>query len=115
MQQVSDFTYLGVIISSGGTIDRELTARIQKASGAFNQLSYTRKNRNIQTNIRSRSTKLWFSRYCFMEAKKQHHRLEVFDQRCLRRILTRNVDVLECARINPIETFVGAIRLNCAG
>ena len=41
VQQVSysDFTYLGKIISSDGTIDRELSARILKASGAFNQLS----------------------------------------------------------------------------
>ena len=39
VQQVSHFTYLGTIICSDGTIDRELSARIQKASGAFNQLS----------------------------------------------------------------------------
>jgi hypothetical protein len=37
--QFSDFTYLGVIISSDGTIDRELSARIRKASSAFNQMS----------------------------------------------------------------------------
>ena len=35
IQQVSSFTYLGAIISANGTIDKELTARIQKASGAF--------------------------------------------------------------------------------
>ena len=40
VQKVSDFAYLGTIISSDGTIDRELSARIQKASVAFNQLSY---------------------------------------------------------------------------
>ena len=36
LQQVGNFKYLGVNISSGGTIERELSARIQKASGAFN-------------------------------------------------------------------------------
>ena len=39
VQQVTHFTYLGVIIGSDGTIDGELSARLQKASGAFNQLS----------------------------------------------------------------------------
>ena len=47
VQQVNDFAYLGVIVSSGGTIDPELSARIRKASGAFNQLKYIWKNRNI--------------------------------------------------------------------
>ena len=54
MQQVSNFKYLGAIISSDGTIDRELSARIQKASGAFNQLSNIWKNRNILTNTKIR-------------------------------------------------------------
>ena len=39
VQQVSNFSYLGMIISSDGSMDRELSARIWKASGAFNQLS----------------------------------------------------------------------------
>lgn len=128
VQQVSDFTYLGVIISSDGTIDRELSARIRKASGAFNQLSNIWKNRNIQTNTKIRIYKaavltiLLYGSEVWNTTKKQHHRLEVFHQRCLRRILrikwyhrTRNVDVLERARINPIETFVGANRLRWFG
>ena len=128
VQQVSDFTYLGVIISSDGTIDRELSARIQKASGAFNQLSNIWKNRNIQTNTKIRIYKaavltiLLYGSEVWNTTKKQHHRLEVFHQRCLRRILrirwyhrTRNVDVLERARINPIETIVGANRLRWFG
>ena len=128
MQQVSDFTYLGVIISSDGTIDRELSARIRKASGAFNQLSNIWKNRNIQTNTKIRIYKaavltiLLYGSEVWNTTKKQHHRLEVFHQRCLRRILrikwyhgTRNDDVLGCARINPIETYVGANRLRWFG
>ena len=39
IQQVSNFTYLGAVISGDGTIDKELSSRIQKASGAFYQLS----------------------------------------------------------------------------
>ena len=54
VHQVSNFTYLGTIISSDGTIDRDLSARIQKASGAYNQLSNIWKNRNIQTDTKIR-------------------------------------------------------------
>ena len=54
VQQVSNFTYLGVVISSDGSMDRELSARIWKASGAFNQLSNIWKNRNIQTKTKIR-------------------------------------------------------------
>ena len=49
IQQVSSFTYLGAIISANGTIDKELSARIQKASGAFYQLSSIWYSRNIKT------------------------------------------------------------------
>jgi len=89
VQQVSDFTYLGTIISSDGTIDRELSARIQKASGAFNQLSNIWKNRNIQTNTKIRIYKaavltiLLYGSEVWNTTKKQLHRFEVFHQRCL--------------------------------
>jgi hypothetical protein len=128
VQQVSDFTYLGVIISSDGTIDRELSARIGKASGAFNQLVNIWKNRNIQTNTKIRIYKaavlaiLLYGSEVWNITKKQQQRIEVFHQRCLRGILrikwyhrTRNVDVLERARNSPIETFVGANRLRWFG
>ena len=42
--QVSNFKYLGVNISSDGTIEWELSACIQKAPSAFNQLSNIWKN-----------------------------------------------------------------------
>ena len=128
LQQVSNFKYLGVNISSDGTIERELSARIQKASGAFNLLSNIWKNQNIQTNTKIRIYKasvlsiLLYGSEVWNTTKKQHHPLEVFHQRCLRRILrikwfhhTKNVDVLERARINPIETYVGANRLRWFG
>ena len=49
IEQVSNFTYLGAIISADGTIDKELSSRIQKASGAFYQLSRIWYSRNIKT------------------------------------------------------------------
>ena len=126
--QVSNFAHHGVIISNDRSMDRELSARIWQASGAFNQLSNIWKNRNIQTNTKIRIYKaavltiLLYGSEVWNTTKKQHHRLEVFHQRCLRRILrikwyhrTRNADVLERARINPIETYVGANRLRWFG
>lgn len=55
-------------------------------------------------------------------SKKLLHRFEVFHQRCLRRILrirwfhrVRNAEVLERARVNPIDTYIGANRLRWFG
>ena len=79
VQQVSNFTYLGVVISSDGSMDRELSARIWKASGAFNQLSNIWKNRNIQTNTKIRIYKaavltiLLYGSEVWNTIKKQHH------------------------------------------
>ena len=39
IQQVNNFTYLGVVISGYGTIDKERSTLIPNASGAFYQLS----------------------------------------------------------------------------
>ena len=79
LQQVSNFKYLGVNISSDGTIERELSARIQKASGAFNQLNNIWKNQNIQTNTKIRIYKasvltiLLYGSEVWNTTKKQHH------------------------------------------
>ena len=128
VQQVSHFQYLGVTIASDGTIDRELSARIQKASGAFNQLSSIWKNRNILNNTKIRIYKaavmtiLLYGCEVWNTTKAQMKRFEVFHQRCLRRILrvkwfnrVSNVDILNRARINSIETFIAAMRLRWYG
>ena len=86
VQQVSNFTYLGEVISSEGSMDRELSARIWKASSAFNQLSNIWKDRNIQTNTKIRLYKaavltiLLYGSEVWNTTKKQHHQLEVFHQ-----------------------------------
>ena len=54
IQQVSNFTYLGAIISADGTIDKELASRIRKASGAFYQLGSIWHSRNIRTPTKVR-------------------------------------------------------------
>lgn len=54
IEQVSNFTYLGSVISSDGTTDREFSSRIGKASGAFNQLGSIWNNRNITFSTKLR-------------------------------------------------------------
>ena len=55
VEQVTEFTYIGATVTSDGRLDRELTLRIGKATGAFNQLNNIWKNlKNIglKTKIR---------------------------------------------------------------
>ena len=54
MKQVTQFTYLGVTITSDGKLDKEISVRIGKATGAFNQLNKIWKNRNISINNKVR-------------------------------------------------------------
>ena len=52
--EVQDFTYLGSIISSYCTLDREISYRIRKASAAFGQLKdrvYLNRNLKLATKI----------------------------------------------------------------
>ena len=128
IDQVSHFQYLGFIISSDGTIDRELSVRIQKASGAFNQLNNIWNNRNIRTPTKIRIYKaavltiLLYGAEVWSTTQKQMKMFSVFHQRCLRRILrikwyhkVKNEDVLSRASMHNIDVFISALRLRWYG
>ena len=128
VKQTSTFTYLGHKIAGDGSLDPELDTRIQKASGAYNQLGSIWKNRNIQISTKIRIYKaavltvLLYGSEVWNTTKAQLHRLEVFHQRCLRKIFritwkehVKNVDVLERAHIQSIEVMLGANRLRWFG
>ena len=92
IKQTASFTYLGHKITGDGSLDPELDTRIQKASGAYNQLGSIWKNRNIQTSTKIRIYKAavltvlpYGSEVC-NTTKTQLLILEVFHQRCLRKI-----------------------------
>ena len=119
---------MGAVISSDGTIDRELTIRIQKASGAFKQLSCIWNNRNIHTATKIRIYKsavvtiLIYGSETWTTTKLQMKRFEVFHQRCLRRILKirwqqhiRNEDILQKAQITTMEIIIASMRLRWYG
>ena len=128
IQQVSNFTYLGAIISGDGTIDKELSSRIQKASGAFYQLSSVWHSRNIRTPTKVRIyqaavlTILLYGSEVWNATQTQMKRFEVFHQRCLRKILkirwnyfVSNTEVLKRANIAPVDVFIKAARLRWFG
>ena len=126
IEQVSNFTYLGAIISADGTIDKEPSSRIQKASGAFYQLSRIWYSRNIKTPTKVRIYKaavltiLSYGSEVWNTTQAQIKRFEVFHQRCLRRILKirwnySNAEVLKRANIAPVDVHIRAARLRWFG
>ena len=128
VSQVSNFKYLRVILSSDGTIDKELTAHVQKATGAFNKLNNIWNSCKIRTPTKIRIykaavlTTLLYGEKVWNTTQKQIKRFSVFHLRCLRRILRikwyhkiRNEIVLMRAEIMNIEVYVSAMRLSWYG
>ena len=128
VEQVSHFTYLGAVISADGTLDKDLDNRIGNASGAFNSLSRVWYNRNILTQTKIRIyraavlTVLFYGSETWSIIKSHVHRVEVFHQRCLRRMMrikwfskTSNEIVLQRAGIENVATFISRNRLRWFG
>ena len=128
VKQVTQFTYLGATITSDGKLDKEISVRIGKATGAFNQLNNIWKNRNISINNKVRIyvaavlTILTYGCEVWNTTQIQNRRLETFHQYCLRRILrvrwfhrVRNEDILERASIAALADLVTTKRLRWFG
>ena len=128
VEQVSEFKYLGSIISADGCLDKELTARLQKAAGAFNSLYPVWNNRNIWTNTKIRIYKaavltiLCYGCETWNTTVSQMRRLETFHQRSMRKILkirwfhkVKNVEVLRRAKTGCLEDHIGSMRLRWFG
>ena len=119
VKQVTQFTYLGATITSDGKLDKEISVRIGKANGAFNQLNNIWKNQSISINNKIRIyvaaviTILTYRCEVWNTTQLQTRRLETFHQYCLRRILRvrwfhrkRNEEVLEKASISALADIV---------
>ena len=128
LEQVTTFVYLGSTLACNGSIDPELSHRICKASGAFNSLNKIWHNRCIKIETKTRIyesavlTILLYGSETWQTTMKQIHRLEVFHQSCLRRILRirffhqiRNVDVLQRIKISSIRVLLAIKRLKWYG
>ena len=130
VKQVTQFTYLGATITSDGKLAKEISVRIGKATGAFNQLYNIWKNRNVSINNKVRIyvaallTILTYGFEVWNTTQIQNRRLETFHQYCLHRILrvrcfhrVRNEDILEraSASVAALADLVTTKRLRWFG
>ena len=124
IEVVAACKYLGSWYSADCTIDKELTARIGVATGAANRLLRVWKDKTIGLK-----TKLTFYKSLVLTillhgaeswpvTQKHVQRLEVFQQRWLRRILKTswtqhisNEDILQRAGVPSIETRIRQLRM----
>ena len=93
VDEVDHFTYLGSKVSTSGDGEEELLVRISKASQAFASLRGNWRSKKISQKTKIRffksnvlSTPL-YSAESWKMTKTISHKLEVFQNRCLRRIL----------------------------
>ena len=93
IKEVYDFTYLGSKMSNTGDGEVEIRARLAKASQAFASLRSTWKARNIRLKTKLRIFKsnvistLLYGSESWKVTKTISNKLDVFQNRCLRRIL----------------------------
>ena len=119
IEEVDDFTYLGSKMSNTGDGEVEIRARLTKASQAFASLRSPWKARNIRLKTKLRIFKsnvistLLYGSESWKVTKTISNKLDVFQNRCLRRILQiywpntiTNEELHRRAEIEPISTQV---------
>ncbi|KAL9952937.1 hypothetical protein ACROYT_G040269 [Oculina patagonica] len=120
VNEVEHFTYLGSMVSTSGDGEEEILARISKASQVFASLRSTWKSRNISQKTKIRFFKsnvlstLLYGAKSWKMTKTISHKLEVFQNRCLRRILRifwpNTISTYELRRITRTETITQQVQ-----
>ena len=93
VDEVDHFTYLASKVSTSGDGEEEILVRISKASQAFASLRSTWRSKNISQKTKIRFFKsnvlstLLYGAESWKMTKTIRHKLEVFQNKCLRRIL----------------------------
>ena len=93
VERVSEFTYLGSIISETGGTDEDITARIRKAQSTFSMLMPVWKEKciRLQTKLRIFNTNvksvLLYGSETWRSTKLLTKKLQTFINKCLRKIL----------------------------
>ena len=92
VEAVNHFRYLGSEVMSSGRLDEELRTRIGRASATFGQLfKIWRSKISLKTKLRIYNavviSTLLYGSETWATTISEEKRLDVFDNRCLRRIL----------------------------
>ena len=89
IEDVTEFTYLGAKVTKDGNTEAEIKTRINKARGAFAALKNIWKTKKIskKTKIRIFKSVVLYAAESLKVTKGICHMLEIFQNKCLRRIL----------------------------
>ena len=93
IEEVEEFTYLGSKMNADGSSEREIRARLSKAGQAFATLRNFWKSVKFCQKAKIRLLKsnvlsiLLYGSESWKMTKTINHRLEIFQNRCLRKIL----------------------------
>nr|KAG5701644.1 hypothetical protein BaRGS_019333 [Batillaria attramentaria] len=128
LEEVEYFTYLGSKMTTDGDSEKEVRERISKASQAFASLKTIWRTRKLSTKTKLRLFKsnvlstLLYGAESWKMTKGIGHKLEVFQNRCLRRILSifwpntiSNSELHERTNTKPITLEVRARRWRWIG
>ena len=128
VHEVEQFTYLGSLISRNGDAEADVNNRIGKAAAVFRRMNNIWRTSTINTQLKIRlynavvlPTALYASE-TWKSTAKVDKKLDVFHQRCLRRIMKisykdhiTNEEVLRRAKSRPLHEIVTVRRLKLAG
>ena len=93
LEDVQEFNYLGSKITTDGNCMKEINSRISKAGQAFGMLRNIWKTNNLKLQTKIKIFKsnvlsvLLYGSECWKTTTTIEHKLEVFQTKCLRRIL----------------------------
>ena len=116
VEKVDKFTYLGSAITQNGTSEKDVECRIGKAYEVFKKMQHIWRSNKIDKELKVKiytsvvQPTLMYACETWESANKIKHKLNGFQQRCLRRILNihywdhiRNETVLEMTGQRKIE------------
>ena len=129
LKVVDTFTYLGGTLSRTGSLDEEISARIQKAANSFGKLEvrvWSQHKIKFETKVKVYSAFVLSSLLYTCETWTTYARhlksLERFHQKCLRHILkvtwqslTPDTDILSQSGLPSIEAVIMLNRLRWSG
>ena len=119
VEEVQDFVYLGSTVSPDGDSEKDITEKIKKARQTFAMLNkiWKAKGLNLRTKLKIYRSNvlgvLLYSSECWKMTQSIIHKLETFQNKCLRRILQifwpntiTNEELLKRTECASLETII---------